>query len=150
MRASRKYRHWQSSWRGSQLWIWQLVISIQKMGPTMCLRWRFVRVLEFSSLILVNLGVCLNVKLWNCRNNVILNTCCATHVYYSRWQKLCCCRTAHVEQFTGYSTTDCHRWKHIYLGPRTRSALWLLIIVRYMNTLVTIQMTVPKHEGNLK
>jgi len=26
-------------------------------------------------------------------------------------------------------------WKHIYSAPRNRSALWLLIIVRYTNTL---------------
>jgi len=27
-------------------------------------------------------------------------------------------------------------WKHIYLVPRNRSALWLSIIVRYTNTLI--------------
>jgi len=27
-------------------------------------------------------------------------------------------------------------WKHVYLGPRSRSALWLLIIMRYTNTLI--------------
>ena len=34
------------------------------------------------------------------------NTRCSTHAYHSRRQKFCCCRTARVEQFTGYYKTD--------------------------------------------
>ena len=29
-------------------------------------------------------------------------------------------------------------WKHIYSGPRNSSALWLVIIVRYTNTLILL------------
>ena len=67
------------------------------------------------------------------------NTRCSTHAYHSRRHKFCCCRTACVEQFTGYYTTATdglgNIWKHVFSWPRNRSALWLLIIALYTNTL---------------
>jgi len=39
-------------------------------------------------------------------------------------------------------------WKHVYLGPRNRSALWLLIIVHYTNTL-TYWLTYTGRESNV-
>ena len=34
-------------------------------------------------------------------------------------------------------------WKHIYSGPRNGSTLWLLIIVRYTNTLTYLLCHAP-------
>ena len=73
------------------------------------------------------------------------------HVPLSRRQKLCCRRTACVEQFTGYYKTDhspatdslANIWKHFYSGPRNRSALWLLTIVRYTTTLTYLPSNHP-------
>ena len=83
------------------------------------------------------------------------NTRCLTHTYHSRWQKFCCCRTACVEQFTGYYKTDHQLWTVLatsekFIGPRNHSALWLLIIVRletFAGVLSTVDMVVQRRGG---